>query len=799
MKKFPRRTFLKGTGATLAGLGIGSVLGQAVPGLQDANQGRIRKVTVNSTFGAMVATIEYGRVTNVEPLAQQIGYNSNIQAMPDRLYNKARIRYPMVRRDFLAKREKSDRTQRGTGDFVRVSWDDAMQLVTDEMERVKSTYGNESLYTAKSSWGTNHAHLHRNEPMLQKLFNLYGGSPRFVGSYSTGALSVIMPRVAWSSSTAATDWPTFATNTQQIVLWGVDPLVNGRVMSIGYNTQQWTDLKGKGIPVVAIDPFFNNTARWLEADWVKVNSNTDVALALGVMHTLVSENLHDQGFLDSHTVGFDTFKGYLLGTSDGQAKDAGWAEAITGVPAAKIQDLARSMAAKRTMIVSGWSIQRQDHGEQGPWAFVTLAAMLGQIGLPGGGVSFGYHYSDGGMPAANMPRVPGFSSGKNPVSTIFPIARFVDVFENPGKQLDFNGTTITYPDIKLQFGLGGNMFTHHQDTNRLIRAYRTLETVIQGEPWWTPTTRFADIVLPAVSDFERNDIGQVGNVIVASHRAVDPIFESRSDYDTLSELADRLGVADGFNEGKDEMGWLQAFYGAAQQQAGSMSVAMPDFDTFWNGDGVLAFELGDGTQVHEADFRADPMANPLGTPSGMIEIFSQTIADLNYDDCPGHPAWMEPVEWVGSAKAADYPLALVSKHNMYRIHSQMDNTWLRDVYKVDDREPLFLNSKDAADRGIQTGDVVRVFNGRGQTLAGAVVTDDVREGAVVLHEGSWYDPAEPGKEGTLDKQGDANLLTLDEPLSSKLAQATIAHTALVQVERYTGTAPMVTAYEQPIG
>ena len=730
--------------------------------------------------------------------AQQILYSSGIQAMPDRLYNKARIRYPMVRRDFLAKRENSDRTQRGKGDFVRVSWDDALTLVTDEMQRVKSTYGNESLYTAKSSWGTNHAHLHRNEPMLQKLFNLYGGSPRFVGSYSTGALSVIFPRVAWSSNSDSTDWPILKANTEQIVIWASDPLVNGRVRSIGYNTGQWTDLKDTGIPVIAIDPFYNNTARYLDADWVQVKPNTDVALALGMMHTLLSENLHDQSFLDTHTVGFDTFKDYLLGTTDGQTKDATWAAAITGVPTAKIQDLARSMAAKRTMITAGYAIQRQDHGEQGPWALMALAAMLGHIGLPGGGLSFGYHSGDGAMPAPVMPTIPGFSAGKNPVSTIFPIARFVDVYENPGKQLDFNGTTITYPNLKLHYGLGGNYFTHHQDTNRLIRAYQNIETVIQGEPWWTPSTRFADIVLPAVSDFERNDIGQVGNLILASHKAVDPIFEARSDYDTLSEIADRLGLAEGFNEGHDEMGWLAAFYATALKQAASMNVSMPDFDSFWNGDGVLEFEFGEPSHVNQADFRADPAANPLGTPSGKLEIFSQTIAGYGYDDCPGHPAWMEPVEWLGSPKAAKHPLALVSKHSMYRIHSQMDNTWLRDLYKVADREPIFVNSKDAAARGIATGDVVRVFNDRGQTLAGAIVTDDIREGAVVLHEGSWYDPTEPGVIGTLDKQGDANVLTLDEPLSSKLAQATIAHTTLVQVEKYTEAIAGITAYEPVI-
>ncbi len=797
MRKISRRSFVKGTAVGLAGLSTSSVLAQAFPSMQDAAGARFRKVPVTGVFGPMWATVEYGRVTNVAPLEQAFGYISNIEAMPDRTYSKARIRYPMVRRDFLAKRENSDRSLRGKGDFVRVSWDEAMALVVAELERVKGTYGNEALYTAKSSWGTNHAMLHRNEPMVQKLYNVYGGSSRFVGNYSNWALSVTLPRVAWSSTGAYTDWPTFKANAKRIVLWGVDPLTTGRVRSLGYNISNWMDVKGSGIDVIAIDPMRNATARHLEAEWVPIRSNTDTALALGIMHTLLSENLHDQAFLDKYTVGFDAFKDYLLGTADMQPKDAAWAEGITGIAAAKIQDLARRMVADRTMIVGGYGVQRQHHGEQWVWSMAALAAMIGQIGLPGGGLSFGYHASgDGGFPGANMPTVSGFSAGSNPVKAYFPIARFVDVFQNPGKTIDYNGTTLTYPTIKLAHGLGGNYLTQHQDTNRLIAGYQNVETIIQQEIWWTPSARFADIVLPAVSDLERNDLGQFANVIVGSHKAVDPIFESRSDYDILSELADRLGLAEAFNEGHDEMGWLQTFYDAAR--AKDPSGTMPDFDTFWNDTSVLQFEVKPGTQVHMADFREDPLANAVGTPSGKIEMFSDTIAGYAYDDCPGHPAWLEPVEWVGGATAKDYPLALVSKHNFYRIHSQMDNTWLRDLYKVDDREPAFLNTQDAAARGIATGDVVRVFNDRGQTLAGAVVTDDVVSGAVVLHEGSWYDPDEAGVAGSLDKQGSANVLTLDEPLTSKLAQGTIAHTTVVQVEKYTGEAAYVTAYEQPI-
>ncbi|MDR3475867.1 MAG: molybdopterin dinucleotide binding domain-containing protein, partial [Devosia sp.] len=389
----------------------------------------------------------------------------------------------------------------------------------------------------------------------------------------------------------------------------------------------------------------------------------------------------------------------------------------------------------------------------------------------------------------------GMGSGPDIVNRTFPIACLSDAWMNPGKTIEYKGKTITYPDIRLVYISGGNQFTHHQDTNRLIKAFRTPETIVVHEPWWTPTARFADIVLPAASDLERDDLGQVLNMILASHAAVAPQFKSRVDYDIFTEIADRLGYKEKFTEGRDVLGWVRFFYEAARAQ--SKTVPMPDFDTFWNGEGIIEFPMGKGDFVDLAAYRADPLMNPLGTATGKIEIVSGTVGKLNYPECPGHPTWLEPVEWHGSAAAATYPLQLMSAHAMYRLHSQMDNTMARQWYKVDDREPVLMNPADAEARGIKSGDVVRLFNGRGQTLAGAVVTTDIMAGAVCLHEGSWYDPVTPGALGALDKQGSANNLTRDDPLSSRFGQATIAETAIVQAEKYTGAVPAVTAYGQP--
>lgn len=765
-------------------------LARAASGAGGVTDGR---VLVNTSLGPMFLVKKGGQVVGIEQLKQDGAPWKLLGDMPDRLYNKARVKAPMVRRDFLAKRDKSNRADRGSRDFVEVSWDDALKLVADEMTRVKTKYGNASLHRGKSSWASNHAHFYRTEALLQRFLNGFGGSSTFFGNYSNQAVSEILPAVAWSSPSAASDWPVIHANAKLIVLWGANPLATTRILSGRYATKAWYEVKARGIEVIAIDPMKSETIKELGCEWVPIRPNTDVALALGLMHTLLTENLHDAKFIENYTRGFKDFRPYLAGTEDGTPKTAEWASGITGVPAEMIRGLARKMAKTRTTIASGWSTQRQHHGEQAPWAIVALGAMLGQMGLPGGGVSFGLHYADGGLPRAAMPVVGGTSPGSNPIPDPFPIACLSDAYLNPGKTIECKGRKITYPDIQLVYTSGGNQFTHHQDTNRVIEAFRKPETIIVQDPWWTPSARFADIVLPAASDLERNDLGQMLNLITASHAAVDPQFKSRTDYDILTELSDRLGYKQTYTEGRTEMDWVQFFYDAAKAQ--SKTVKMPDFEEFWAGEGIVEFPMGKGDFVHLADFREDPLLKPVSTASGLIEFVSPYVRKLGYDDCPAHPTWLEPVEWKGSKAAEKFPLQLVSPHPPFRLHSQMCNTKTRTTYTVADREPVVINADDAKARGIADGDIVRLFNDRGQVLAGAIVTPDILAGTICLHEGAWYDPAEPGKQGALDKYGSPNLLTLDVPLSSRFAQATIAGTAICDVEKWKGEALPVTAFD----
>ncbi len=251
-----------------------------------------------------------------------------------------------------------------------------------------------------------------------------------------------------------------------------------------------------------------------------------------------------------------------MGETDGQPKDADWAASITGVPAETIRALARRMAKTRTMVTASWVLQRAHHGEQPYWAMVLLASALGQIGLPGGGFGFGYGSGAGIADAPLSFMAPAMDGIKNPINVTIPTARISDCLLNPGAPFDFNGKRGNYPDIRLVYWAGGNPFHHHQDTNKLRRAWQKPETIVVHEPWWTATARHADIVLPATTSLERNDIGGArrDKFIIAMGQAVEPIGEARNDFDIFKSLAQRLGYADAYTQGRDEMTWLRHLY-----------------------------------------------------------------------------------------------------------------------------------------------------------------------------------------------------------------------------------------------
>ena len=788
--KLSRNRFLVGSAAALAAL-TGPPAAAAAPGTKTVMSG--------AHWGAFTVTVRNGAVVGLEPFSGDVAPTALQSATADLLTSPVRIRYPMVRQGFYRKRHASDASARGAEPFVRVSWDEAIAIVSEELARVKATFGNASIYGGSYGWQSAGV-FHGARPALQRMLGMYGGFVPYVNTYSAPVLPVITPHVLGDARPKATAWPVIVANSDLVVFFGYNPAVNAEVRSGGLGShddmQYVAALKARGTPVVSINPVVSETDAFLGTEHHAIRPNTDTALLLALAYVIYTEKLHNATYLAKYTVGFEKFVPYLTGAADGVPKTPQWAAAITQIDAATIATLARRMAKGRTILMGGFSLQRADHGAQPVWAMIALAAMLGQIGLPGGGVQIDFP-GGLGVPAGTAPIVPGLPGGANPVKDYVPVNMWTDMLLNPGKTIDYDGKKITYPDTRLVWWAGGNPLHHAHDVNRVVAAWRRPEVTIVNDYNWTATAKYADVVLPATTMLERNDIISTDRFTIAVQQAVSPQFEARNDFDIFAAIAKRLGFEAQFTEGKTEDQWLRGLYAIAQKQALARSLAFPDFDAFWQR-GYLEFPPTDATKsvVAYSAFHADPASDPLGTPSGKIEIFSDAIASYGYDDCPGHPTWLAPFEWLGSPKVAHFPLHALSSHPKGRLHSQLDNTALRQTYEVAEREPVWMHPDDAAARNISAGDVVRVFNDRGSLLAGAVLTDAVRRSVVVVHEGAWYDPLEPGQIGTLDKHGSANAISSDRP-DSKLADGNPSNTALVQIERYAGPAPPVTAFVPP--
>jgi biotin/methionine sulfoxide reductase len=398
-----------------------------------------------------------------------------------------------------------------------------------------------------------------------------------------------------------------------------------------------------------------------------------------------------------------------------------------------------------------------------------------------------------GLPPLRV-RLPSLPQGLNPVRTFIPVAAISDMLLHPGAAFTYNGRTLTYPDIKCVYWAGGNPFHHHQNLPRLRRALARVDTVVVHDPYWTPMARHADIVVPSTTAFERDDYSGSRNdpLLMAMPALAHPYAQSRDDYATFAALAERLGFGEQFTEGRTARQWLQHMY---EKWSAEIDFEVPDFDRFW-ADGVLRLPVESGLTLL-ADFRTDPHAHPLATPSGRIEIFSHDIAGFGYPDCAGHPRWYDPVEWLGGRRAQEFPLHLIANQPGTRLHSQLDGGAVSQDAKVQGREPLRMHPRDAAQRGLAGGEVVRVFNDRGSCLAGVVVDEALRPRVVQLSTGAWYDPLNPSDPDSMCVHGNPNVLT-DDVGTSSLARGCTGAAVLVQVEKFDGPLPPVRAHQPPV-
>ncbi|MEP3246388.1 MAG: molybdopterin-dependent oxidoreductase [Sneathiella sp.] len=700
------------------------------------------------------------------------------------LNDKFRIKTPHIRKGWLDGGPGATTDARGKEDFVAVSWDVAENMVAEELNRVRNLHGNESIFAGSYGWASA-GRFHHAQSHLKRFLNLIGGFTRSVNSYSLAAGEVILSHVLGSSEFIyqATSWQSVIDNCDLIVSFGGMPLKNAQIGQGGVGAHRaehaLREAHQAGVDVVNISPLKSDLIDDLEASWVPIRPSTDTALMIGLAYELLREDRIDWAFLNKYTVGFDRFAAYLTGETDGIQKTAEWAARICGIPADDIIGLAKKMAAGRTMISVAWSLTRQDHGEQPFWLGTVLAAMMGQIGVPGGGIGFGYGATNTIGLERPFPKYQSFPQGKNPIDTFIPVSRITEMLENPGGKFDYNGHAYSFPDARLIWWAGGNPFHHHQDLNRLLKAWSKPETVIVNEWCWNALAKHADIILPCTTPLERNDLslGPRDPYVIAMEKVVDPVGEARNDFDIFKGIARHLGVEEAYTEGRDTDEWLRWVFEESRILAEQSNVILPSLETL-NQKGWHKVEVPSQPYVMLADYRLDPDANPLKTPSGKIEIFSEKIASFEYDDCPGHPVWMEPIESLNSAPAGQ--LHLISNQPKDKLHSQLDHGPVAQSMRKNGHVPAMLNPVDAAQAGISQGDIMRVFNERGACLCTADLSDLIRENVIQISTGAWFDPDEVSG---LCMGGNPNVLTLDKG-TSKLGQGPIAHSCLVQIERY---------------
>lgn len=752
-------------------------------------------IPTTSHWGAHGVRVVDDEIVEVVPHATDPDPSPLLAGIIGASRHRTRIQRPAIRRGWLES-GPGPSNGRGSDEFVEVSWGEAVDAVAAELNRVRTTHGNESIFGGSYGWASAGI-FHHAQTQLQRMLNLIGGFTRSINSYSNGTSVVILPHIVGSAEEVLrrpTSWPTIVEHTRLVVAFGGIPAKNVFVNHGGmtqHHTSGYLDrAAARGVEFALISPIRNDLPPGVPATWYPVVPGTDVALMLGLSHTLLVENLADRGFLARYTSGADVFESYVLGTSDGVAKDATWASERCQIPADDIRQLARRMATVRTLVTVTWSLQRIPHGEQPVWAGLALAALLGQIGLPGGGFGHGYgSMGDVGStgPAVALPHMP---RGSNAVRTFIPVARISDMLLSPGTPFTYDGGTYTYPDIRLVYWAGGNPFHHHQDLARLRQALATTETIVVNEPYWTAMARHADIVLPTTIPTEREDFGagRRDTHLNAMHRATSAPGESLDDHAIFRLIAEQMGVGDAFAEGRTPRQWLEHLY---ERWRAGLSASVPPFEQFW-ADGGVELPFPHENLVMFGKYRDDPQRFPLRTPSGRIELASEVVAGFGYDDCPGHPTWIEPDD----TQDGSFPLHLIANQPSTRLHGQLDVGAYSQASKVQGREPILINPDDALARGIDDGDVVRVYNSRGACLAGAVVSDAVRPGVAQLATGAWYDPVRLDDGTVLCVHGNPNAVTEDRP-TSHLSQGCAGQQARVEIELFVEPLPPIRAHEPP--
>ncbi|MEM2370296.1 MAG: molybdopterin-dependent oxidoreductase, partial [Candidatus Bathyarchaeia archaeon] len=723
-------------------------------------------------------------------------------AYKQRVYSPNRVRYPLKRVDWDPDGERHPEN-RGKSSYVRITWEEAIDIIVRELKRIIEKYGSYAILVQDDGHSQTKT-FHGPHEMIPSLLQHVGGctwqirNPDSWEGWWWGAKHV------WGMEVAGMEESTnvlldILENTEVMLCWGCD----FETTSWGFGDQGrglwgfW--FKEAGIQQIYICPDLNYGAAVHADKWVPIRPNTDAALQLAIAYVWITEDLYDEEYVATHTVGFEKFKDYVLGREDGVPKTPKWAEEITGVPARIIKALARLWATKRTTImhVFGGPYIRGPYATEPARLEVALLAMQG-IGKPGIHqlhfssrvnttethfpkplfAPFIYHTALGGVYSRlwflpykelkewykevlkqHIPKTLIHEAILNPPVSFYGICQSRMPVEE--QFIKYQYPVDGLPEVHMIWNENGCMITCWNNGYKIIEAYRSpkIEFILAQHPWLENDCLFADIILPVTTKFEEEDIGILAMTrqhfaIVYEGKCIEPVGESKSDREIVFMVAKRL-----------EEKYPEDFKGLYERVTGHKTVEESLKEAFERS-GVaqyISFEefKEKGYWLVPTDpewkkykpglreFYEDPERHPLRTPSGKIEFYSEWLAKHFPDDKerPPMPRYIpygeSHQESLQHPRSKKYPFLLVSNHPRWRMHAQLDDVaWFREIPTCKVRgpdgylyEPVWINPADAERLGVKTGDIVKIYNERGAVLGGAYITNRIMSGVVYIDHG----------------------------------------------------------------
>ena len=752
-------------------------------------------------------------------------------AYKKRVNSPNRVPYPLKRVDWKPGGELHPEN-RGKSGYVRISWDEATNIIASEIKRVRNKYGPYAVMPIGGMHGET-KNIHQSHHMPEYLFALLGNYTEHARNADSwegwywGAKHVWGMEPVGKMNNHSNLFLDIARNTDMLLFWGCDP----ETTTWGWGGQLVSRLcywfSELGIKSIYICPDLNYGAAVHADKWIPILPNTDAALHIAISYIWITEGTYDKEYVATHTIGFESFRDYVLGNKDGIAKTPEWASRITGIPEWTIKALARQWAKQVTSIIhgNGGSMIRGPYSHEPARLEVLNLAMQGWA-KPGVNqattIEWGLMDEDKSpLPRAKVkPNAKGarFRKIKRDnkqiiAKTLLAEAILEHSSDNP---IRWHGRTQIGTGVKDQFveyvyplpvEEGGSEIhlvwsdcpchtVCWNDGNRFIEALRSpkIECFITQHPWLENDCLYADIILPSATTFEVEDIGAdfmsgQFHTLFRQRKCIETIGESKSDMECVAEVAKKLGIYEQFTEG---LTIEQRVRNGFEQSGLRDLVSWEEFDR--KDHYVVPVDpRWKERSVSMVDFYEDPESHPLTTPSGKVEFYSQSLAEHFPDDKERSPVpqfidgGLTHQEGRSCSRAQKYPLLLVSNHPRWRVHAQHDDVpWLREIETCKIQgpdgylyQPIWINSSDAAKRGISNGDILCLYNDRGRVLGGAFVTERIIAGAVSQDHGARLDPIVSGE---MDRGGSNNLIS-PRGITSQNCAGMVTSGFLVEVER----------------